>query len=48
MYNLAIGELNRLLNLNDNHSYHSVEYLENFDSIVVVGGEKYFSLEIID
>ena len=38
IFNLAIGELSRLSNLNDNHSYHSVEYLENFDSIIVVGG----------
>ena len=48
MYNLAIGELNRLSNLNDNHSYHSVEYLENFDSIIVVGGENSSSCEIMD
>ena len=47
-YNLAIGELNRLSNLNDNHSYHSVEYLENFDSIIVVGGENSSSCEIMD
>ena len=48
IYNLAIGELNRLSNLNDNHSYHSVEYLENFDSIIVVGGENSSSCEIMD
>ena len=48
IYNLAIGELNRLSNLNDNHSYHSVEYLENFDSILVVGGENSSSCEIMD
>ena len=47
-YNLAIGELNRLSNLNDNHSYHSIEYLENFDSIIVVGGENSSSCEIMD
>ena len=48
MYNLAIGELTRLANLNDNHSYHSVEYLENFDSIIVIGGENSSSCEIMD
>ena len=47
-YNLAIGELARLTYLNDNHSYHSVEYLENFDSIIVVGGENSSSCEIMD
>ena len=48
IYNLAIGELSRLSNLNDNHSYHSIEYLENFDSIIVVGGENSSSCEIMD
>ena len=47
-YNLAIGELTRISNLNDNHSYHSIEYLENFDSIIVVGGENSSSCEIMD
>jgi hypothetical protein len=48
MYNIAIGELTRISNLNDNHSYHSIEYLENFDSIIVVGGENSSSCEIMD
>ena len=48
MFNLAIGELSRLANLNDNHSYHSIEYLENFDSIIVIGGENSSSCEIMD
>ena len=48
LYNLEIGELTRLTNLNDNHSYHSVEYLENFDSIILIGGENSSSCEIMD
>ena len=48
IYNLEIGELTRLSNLNDNHSYHSVEYLENFDSIILIGGENSSSCEIMD
>ena len=48
LYNLEIGELTRIANLNDNHSYHSVEYLENFDSIILVGGENSSSCEIMD
>ena len=48
LYNLEIGELTRLANLNDNHSYHSVEYLENFDSIILIGGENSSSCEIMD
>ena len=48
LYNLEIGELTRLSNLNDNHSYHSVDYLENFDSIILIGGENSSSCEIMD
>ena len=48
LFNLAIGEIIRISNLNDNHSYHSIEYLENFDSIIVVGGENSSSCEIMD
>mgnify|MGYP002624522393 FL=1 len=47
-YNIDLGELARISNLNDNHSYHSIEYLENFDSIIVVGGENSSSCEIMD
>ena len=47
-YNIDLGELTRITNLNDNHSYHSIEYLENFDSIIVVGGENSSSCEIMD
>ena len=47
-YNLDLQELTRISNLNDNHSYHSIEYLENFDSIIVVGGENSSSCEIMD
>ena len=48
LYNLEIGEVTRIANLNDNHSYHSVEYLENFDSIILIGGENSSSCEIMD
>jgi hypothetical protein len=48
IYNLSIGEVTRLSNLNDNHSYHSIEYLENFDSIIIIGGENCSSCEIMD
>ena len=48
MLNIEIGELTRLSNLNDNHSYHSMEYLENFDSIVLIGGKNSSSCEIMD
>jgi len=47
-YDLSNNVLLRLPNLNDNHAYHSIEYLENFDSIILIGGEKNSSCEIMD
>ena len=48
MLNIEVGEITRIGNLNDNHSYHSLEYLENFDSIILIGGENSSSCEIMD
>ena len=48
MLNIEVGELTRLSNLNDNHSYHSLEYLENFDCIILIGGKNSTSCEIMD
>ncbi len=48
MLNIENGEMTRLGNLNDNHSYHSLEYLENFDCIILIGGENSNSVEIMD
>ena len=47
-YDLLQNILLRLPNLNDEHAYHSIEYLENFDSIIIIGGEKSSSCEIMD
>ena len=47
-YNLSQNILLKLPNLNDDHSYHSIEYLENYDSIIVIGGENSSSCEIMD
>jgi len=47
-YDLVNNILLRLSNLNDNHAYHSIEYLENFDSIILIGGENNSSCEIMD
>ena len=47
-YDLSKNILLRLPNLNDDHAYHSIEYLENFDSIILIGGEKSSSCEIMD
>ena len=48
MINIKTKELVRLSNLNETHSYHSIEYLENFDSIIIVGGENSTCCEIMD
>ena len=48
MFNIENGQLQKIGNLNDNHSYHTIEYLENFDSLIVIGGENSNSCEIMD
>ena len=48
MLNIEIGELTRISNLNDNHAYHSIEYLENYDCLIIIGGEHSTSCEIMD
>ena len=47
-YDLGNNILLKLSNLNDNHAYHSIDYLENFDSIILIGGEQNSSCEIMD
>jgi len=48
VYNIINGELKRLPDLNTTHSYHTLEYLENYDSIICVGGENSSSCEIMN
>ena len=48
MFDTDTWEIQRIRNLNENHSYHSIEYLENFDSLIVIGGENSSSCEIMD
>ena len=47
-FDMTKGTLARLPNLFDNHSYHSIEYLDNFDSIIIIGGENSNACEIMD
>ena len=47
-YDLIRNILVKLPNLNEEHAYHSIEYLENFDSLILIGGEKNSSCEIMD
>ena len=48
VYNIISGELKKLPDLNTTHAYHSVEYLENYDSIICIGGENSSSCEIMN
>ena len=48
MFDIENGTLQKIENLNDNHAYHSIEYLDNFDSLIVIGGENTNSCEIMD
>ena len=34
--------------MNDNHAYHSIEYFNNFNSLIVIGVENSNSCEIMD
>ena len=47
-YNILFGTLKRLDDMVFPHSYHTVEYLENFDSIICLGGENSNQCEIMD
>ena len=47
-FDMTNGSLVKLPNLFDNHSYHSIEYLDNFDSIIIIGGENSNACEIMD
>ena len=48
VYNVSSGSLRRLPDLNTAHSYHTVDYLENYDSIICIGGENSASCEIMN
>ena len=48
VYNITSGALKRISDLNTSHSYHTVEYLENYDSILCIGGENSSSCEIMN
>ena len=48
MFDVENGQIQKIGNLNDNHAYHTIEYLDNFDSLIVIGGENSASCEIMD
>ena len=48
LYNLQDNNIIKINNLLENHSYHSLEYLENYDSLILIGGENSSTCEIMD
>ena len=47
-YEIATGKIKRISDLNAPHSCHTVEYLDNYDSIICIGGENSSSCEIMN
>ena len=48
VYNILFGTLKRLSDMVYSHAYHTVEYLENFDCIICIGGENSNQCEIMN
>jgi len=48
LYRISDGLLKRISDLNTTHSYHIVDYLENYNCIICIGGENSSSCEIIN
>ena len=48
VYHILLGTLERLPDMVFPHSYHTVEYLENFDCIITIGGENSNQCEIMN
>ena len=48
VYNISAAKLKRISDLNTTHSYHTVDYLENYDCLVCIGGENSSSCEIMN
>ena len=47
-YDILSHKLTRLSNFISEHSFHALEYIENFDCIICIGGENSSNCEIMD
>ncbi len=47
-FNIITFELKKLNNLNNSRSYHSIEYLDNYDCLIIIGGEFNENCELFD
>ena len=48
LYNIKTNELKRINDTISPHSYHAVEYIENYDCVVIIGGERNSACEMLD
>ena len=48
VYQPGSNIINKIDNMPNPHSYHSMEYLENYDCFVVIGGENNICVELFD
>ncbi|MCQ2815782.1 MAG: hypothetical protein MJ252_00800 [archaeon] len=48
LFNIKTNELKRINDTIFPHSYHTVEYLENYDCLIVLGGERNSTCEMLD
>ena len=47
-FNIFSKEIQRIKDSNFPHSYHSIEYIDNFDCIAIIGGEMNSTCEILN
>ena len=47
-YDLNTNIIVKLDNLIENHAYHSIEYIDNFDCLLIIGGQNTSACEIMD
>ena len=48
LYNIDNNNISKINNLIENHSYHTLEYLERYDCLILIGGENSSVCEIMD
>ena len=48
LYNIQNNTISKINNLIDNHSYHTLDYIENYDCLILIGGENSSVCEIMD
>lgn len=47
-YSIKTNDITQISDMENSHAYHAIYYLENYNSIIVIGGEKNASCELYD